>query len=112
MKALFTLIAGFSLALTSLAGPTNKTTTASSENFTTRTYSINAETFVRRLRIYPHAFRGANAYYSPEKKALLLGYFPAAAGARGAQLLDRRRLRTFRRHAHDPDHRPERDSHQ
>jgi len=44
------------------------------------------ETFVRRLRIYPHAFRGANAYYSPEKKALLLGYFPAAAGARGAQL--------------------------
>lgn len=42
--------------------------------------------FVRQLRIYPHAFRGANAYYSPAKKALLFGYFPAAAAARGAQL--------------------------
>ncbi len=35
------------------------------------------ETFVRRLRIYPHAMREANAYYSPSKKALLFGYFPA-----------------------------------
>ncbi len=34
--------------------------------------------FVRRLRIYPHALREANAYYSPNKKALLFGYFPAA----------------------------------
>ncbi len=33
--------------------------------------------FVRRLRIYPHALREANAYYSPEKKALFFGYFPA-----------------------------------
>jgi hypothetical protein len=33
--------------------------------------------FVRRLRIYPHAMREANAYYSPAKKALLFGYFPA-----------------------------------
>ncbi len=32
---------------------------------------------VRRLRIYPHALREANAYYSPEKKALLFGYFPS-----------------------------------
>ena len=32
---------------------------------------------VPRLRIYPHALREANAYYSPEKKALLFGYFPA-----------------------------------
>ena len=34
--------------------------------------------FVQRLRIYPHALREANAYYSPQKKALLFGYFPAA----------------------------------
>ena len=33
--------------------------------------------FVRRLRIYPHALREANAYYSPARKALLFGYFPA-----------------------------------
>lgn len=33
--------------------------------------------YVRRLRIYPHALRQANAYYSPRKKALLFGYFPA-----------------------------------
>jgi hypothetical protein len=35
--------------------------------------------YVSRLRIYPHALREANAYYSPEKKALLFGYFPASA---------------------------------
>src|SRR5206468_2918357 len=34
------------------------------------------EQFVRRLRIYPHALRDRNAYYSPTKKALLFGYFP------------------------------------
>jgi hypothetical protein len=34
--------------------------------------------FVRRLLIFPHALREANAYYSPEKKALLFGYFPAS----------------------------------
>jgi len=33
--------------------------------------------FVRRLRIYPHALRDRNAYYSPAKKALLFGSFPA-----------------------------------
>ena len=33
--------------------------------------------YVQRLRIYPHALREANAYYSPDKKALLFGYFPA-----------------------------------
>jgi hypothetical protein len=31
--------------------------------------------FVRRLRIYPHALRTQNAYYSPAKLALLFGYF-------------------------------------
>jgi hypothetical protein len=34
------------------------------------------EQFVRRLRIYPHALRDRNAYYSPDRKALLFGYFP------------------------------------
>ena len=38
--------------------------------------SRTSEEFVRRLRIYPHALRDRNAYYSPEKKALLFGYFP------------------------------------
>jgi hypothetical protein len=40
-----------------------------------RTYTSE---FVRRLRIYPHALRQANAYYHPDKKSLLFGYFPAA----------------------------------
>jgi len=39
------------------------------------------EFFVQRLRIYPHALRQANAYYSPAKKALLFGYFPASSTA-------------------------------
>ncbi len=39
------------------------------------------EQFVQRLRIYPHAMREANAYYSPMKKALLFGYFAEAENA-------------------------------
>jgi hypothetical protein len=39
--------------------------------------------YVQRLRVYPHAMRQANAYYSPAKKALLFGYFPAAREAGG-----------------------------
>ena len=35
--------------------------------------------FVQQLRIYPHALREANAYYSREKLALLFGYFPATS---------------------------------
>lgn len=37
------------------------------------------EDFVRRLRIYPHALRDKNAFYSPEQSALLFGYFRARA---------------------------------
>ncbi|MFL6390414.1 MAG: S8 family serine peptidase [Terriglobales bacterium] len=33
--------------------------------------------FVQRLRIYPHAMRQPNAYYSQRKGALLFGYFPS-----------------------------------
>lgn len=34
--------------------------------------------FVQRLRIYPHALRQQNAFYSPGKVALLFGYFQAS----------------------------------
>ncbi|MBA4852016.1 hypothetical protein [Emticicia sp. BO119] len=33
--------------------------------------------FVRRIRVFPHALRQANAYYNPFKKSMLFGYFPA-----------------------------------
>ena len=33
--------------------------------------------YIGKLRIYPHALRDANAFYSPQKKALLFGYFSA-----------------------------------
>lgn len=42
--------------------------------------------FVQRLRVYPHALREANAYYSPQKKALLFGYFPASTSDPGHNL--------------------------
>ena len=42
--------------------------------------------FVERLRVYPHALRQANAYYHPDKKALLFGYFPAAPASPMLQL--------------------------
>lgn len=42
--------------------------------------------FVQRLRIYPHALRAKNAYYSPERKALLLGYFTAPITEAGSSL--------------------------
>jgi len=42
--------------------------------------------FVPRLRIYPHAMRDSNAYYSPKKKALLFGYFPASTSDPGHNL--------------------------
>jgi hypothetical protein len=40
--------------------------------------------YVQQLRIHPHAIRDANAYYDPDKKALLFGYFPAADQSQGA----------------------------
>ena len=41
-------------------------------------------TFVGQLRIYPHALREANAFYHPEKKALLFGYFNASQSSSSA----------------------------
>lgn len=40
--------------------------------------------YVQQLRIYPHAIRDANAYYDPDRKALLFGYFAAADQFQGA----------------------------
>ena len=42
--------------------------------------------YVPQLRIYPHALREANAYYSPEKVTLLFGYFNANDDNTGEQL--------------------------
>ena len=39
--------------------------------------------YVQRLRIYPHAIRDANAYYDPDKTALLFGYFASANQSQG-----------------------------
>jgi hypothetical protein len=40
--------------------------------------------YVQRLRMHPHAIRDSNAYYDPDKTALLFGYFNAADQAQGA----------------------------
>lgn len=44
------------------------------------------EVFVPRLRIYPHAMRDANAFYNPEKKALVFGYFTATTRQPGTHM--------------------------
>lgn len=43
---------------------------------------FNRPYYEKKLRIYPHALREANAYYSPEKTALLFGYFKPPQGCR------------------------------
>ena len=43
------------------------------------------DVYVPKLRIYPHAMRMANAYYSRDKTALLFGYFPATQDRRSGQ---------------------------
>lgn len=40
-------------------------------------HGSNEERYVQRLRVYPHALRTANAYYSRNRGSLLFGYFPA-----------------------------------
>jgi hypothetical protein len=49
---------------------------------------VKSEEYVSRLRIYPHALREANAYYSPGKKALLFGYFSSAPADQGLHMPD------------------------
>ncbi len=38
---------------------------------------LHTRRYIGKLLIYPHAFRGANAYYSSDRKAVLFGYFNA-----------------------------------
>lgn len=40
--------------------------------------------FVRRLRVYPHAMREANAFYDSDKVSLLFGYFQAGSKIQGS----------------------------
>jgi hypothetical protein len=40
----------------------------------------------RRLRLVPHAFRGGNAFYHPDLRAVLFGYFRASQDAPGENL--------------------------
>jgi len=40
------------------------------------------EEYVPRLRVYPHALRDANAFYSPYRKSLLFGYFTSTPANR------------------------------
>ena len=40
----------------------------------------------RRLRLVPHAFRGSNAFYYPDMRAVLFGYFRASKDAPGDNL--------------------------
>jgi hypothetical protein len=49
-------------------------------------YDTETQTYIPtdRLRVYPHALREANAYYSRDKRALLFGYFKASQRRAGA----------------------------
>jgi hypothetical protein len=40
--------------------------------------------YVQRLRIYPHAMREANAFYTQEKMSLVFGYFEAGSKIQGS----------------------------
>jgi subtilisin family serine protease len=50
------------------------------------THPKNDSVFVQRLRVYPHALREANAYYSPQRVALLFGYFKAIENDPGSHV--------------------------
>lgn len=54
-------------------------------SYNRNTQRMEAE-YVDRLRIYPHALRDANAYYDPDKKSILFGYFEAASRVQGSNL--------------------------
>jgi len=56
----------------------SKITTKTSNNAGNRRTEY-AHVFIPKLRVYPHAMRQQNAYYSPDKNALLFGYFQASS---------------------------------
>lgn len=63
-------------------------------------------TFVRQLKIHPHALRQANAFYSPREIALHFGYFDVEPGASG-DLVPESRVYTCLSHdiiAHETTH--------
>ena len=51
---------------------------------TSKAENSEADRYVGKLRIYPHALREANAFYDPKKMALLFGYFTADQSSRSA----------------------------
>ncbi len=72
----------------------------------TKPGSRRAEPFHARLRIFPHAFQQANAFYDPQLRAVLFGYFPAEADTQG-QLLPGQTVFTCLSHdiiAHEMTH--------
>lgn len=46
--------------------------------------TVREEEYVQKLRVYPHAMLNANAFYAPDKVALLFGYFQAAKKVQGS----------------------------
>jgi hypothetical protein len=48
--------------------------------------NANDRLFGSRLRIFPHAFQQANAFYDPKVKAVLFGYFSASESDAGSNL--------------------------
>jgi hypothetical protein len=53
-------------------------------NFVKDEKGKRVEEYVKSIRLYPHAFRAANAYYTTDKKAVLFGYFKAAQQIQGS----------------------------
>ncbi|MCG6878423.1 MAG: S8 family serine peptidase [Deltaproteobacteria bacterium] len=48
-------------------------------------WADNNGKFVRRLKLFPHAMSDKNAFYSPDRKAILFGYFHSEAKDRAGQ---------------------------
>src|SRR6202012_3486353 len=69
---------------TAVAGLTQTSpSTPATDDVCADTEPVKTLEYVQRLRIYPHALRAKNAYYSPEHKALLLGYFKSDTTVEG-----------------------------